>query len=226
MGGPKLDTAHAHASHTCQFQLILFERFSLKVTHGKEDRTEPPCVCCLSFTSTKIDFPLRHKWNVTIIRKTSILHLFLQLCVFLNICRLTLFSLLSLSLETSSSVMVYMDTTTTTTRTTSRPTTVSVTTTTARTTTTNRPTTTTALAPWTRTTSTVVPLIQTVVEGLVPEEDYDRAPPSSKLPNIRVEYCNPLVMMDISWPKTKQGMVAKMPCPPGTIGNYFCFIKS
>uniref|UniRef100_A0A7N6FDS5 Adhesion G protein-coupled receptor L3 n=1 Tax=Anabas testudineus TaxID=64144 RepID=A0A7N6FDS5_ANATE len=109
---------------------------------------------------------------------------------------------LSLLLETSSSVMVYMDTTTTTTRTTTRPTTVTATTTTTRTTTTNRPATTTALAPWPRTT----------------------APPSSKLPNIRVEYCNPLLMMDISWPKTKQGLVAKMPCPPGTIGvaSYTC----
>ncbi|XP_026208641.1 adhesion G protein-coupled receptor L3-like isoform X8 [Anabas testudineus] len=136
------------------------------------------------------------------------------------------FGALDNRLETSSSVMVYMDTTTTTTRTTTRPTTVTATTTTTRTTTTNRPATTTALAPWPRTTSTVVSPVQTLVEGLVPEEDDhdDRAPPSSKLPNIRVEYCNPLLMMDISWPKTKQGLVAKMPCPPGTIGvaSYTC----
>uniref|UniRef100_A0AAQ6AHJ0 Adhesion G protein-coupled receptor L3 n=1 Tax=Amphiprion ocellaris TaxID=80972 RepID=A0AAQ6AHJ0_AMPOC len=54
--------------------------------------------------------------------------------------------------------------------------------------------------------------------------DAQTVPPSSKLPNVRVEYCNPLVMMDISWPKTKQGMLAKMPCPPGTIGvaSYVC----
>ncbi|XP_045921010.1 adhesion G protein-coupled receptor L3-like isoform X2 [Micropterus dolomieu] len=127
------------------------------------------------------------------------------------------FGALDNRLETSSSVMVYMDTTTTTTRTTTRPTTVTMTTTTTRTTTTRVPATTTALAQWPRTTSTVVAPAQTLVEGLVPE-DNDRAPPSSKLPNIRVEYCNPLVIMDISWPKTKQGVMAKMPCPPGTSG--------
>ncbi|XP_067380184.1 adhesion G protein-coupled receptor L3-like isoform X4 [Channa argus] len=132
------------------------------------------------------------------------------------------FGALDNRLETSSSVMVYMDTTTTTMRTTTRPTTVTLTTTTARTTTTNVPATTTPIAPWPRTTSTVVALVQTVVEGVVPEEDDDNRPPtSSKLPNVRVEYCNPLVMMDISWPKTKQGTVVKMPCPPGTIGVAF-----
>ncbi|XP_036968091.1 adhesion G protein-coupled receptor L3-like isoform X5 [Acanthopagrus latus] len=133
------------------------------------------------------------------------------------------FGALDNRLETSSSVMVYMDTTTMTTRTTTRPTTLTMTTTTARTTTTKMPATTPAMAQWPRTTSTVVAPVQTLVEGLVPEDD-NRAPPSSKLPNIRVEYCNPLVMMDISWPKTKQGMVSKMPCPPGTIGvaSYVC----
>ncbi|XP_051799639.1 adhesion G protein-coupled receptor L3-like isoform X2 [Acanthochromis polyacanthus] len=133
------------------------------------------------------------------------------------------FGALDNRLESSSSVMVYMDTTTTTTRTTTRPTTVTMTTTTSRTTTTRVPATTTALAPWPRTTTTVAAPVQTLVEGLVPEDDF-RVPPSSKLPNIRVEYCNPLVMMDISWPKTKQGMLAKMPCPPGTIGvaSYVC----
>uniref|UniRef100_A0A7N8X1H8 Adhesion G protein-coupled receptor L3 n=1 Tax=Mastacembelus armatus TaxID=205130 RepID=A0A7N8X1H8_9TELE len=107
--------------------------------------------------------------------------------------------------------------------TTTRPTTVTMTTTTAKTTTTNMPATTAAIAPWPRTTSTVVALVQTMVEGLVPEDE-ERAPPSSKLPNIRVEYCNPLMMMDISWPKTKQGIVAKMPCPAGTTGvaTYMC----
>ncbi|XP_068444293.1 adhesion G protein-coupled receptor L3-like isoform X9 [Clinocottus analis] len=132
------------------------------------------------------------------------------------------FGTLDNRLETSSSVMVYMDTTTMTTRTTTRPTTVSMTSSTARTTTTKMPATTTALAQWPRTTSTVGAPVQTLVEGLLPEDN--RAPPSSKLPNIRVEYCNPLMMMDISWPKTKQGVVAKMPCPPGTAGvsSYIC----
>lgn len=129
----------------------------------------------------------------------------------------TLF-LVSPSAETSSSVMVYMDTTTMTTRTTTRPTTLTMTTTTGRTTTTKMPVTTTAMAYWPRTTSTAVAPVQTLVEGLVPEGD-EKAPPSSKLPNIRVEYCSPLVMMDVSWPRTKQGMVSKMPCPPGTIGK-------
>ncbi|KAL7375938.1 hypothetical protein ABVT39_027054 [Epinephelus coioides] len=137
------------------------------------------------------------------------------------------FGALDNRLETSSSVMVYMDTTTMTTRTTTRPTTVTLTTTTGRTTTTKMPATTTAMAQWPRTTSTLVAPVHTLMEGLVPGDDDnndDRAPPSSKLPNIRVEYCNPLVMMDISWPKTRQGVVTKMPCPPGTIGvaSYMC----
>uniref|UniRef100_A0A4W6E742 Adhesion G protein-coupled receptor L3 n=1 Tax=Lates calcarifer TaxID=8187 RepID=A0A4W6E742_LATCA len=126
-------------------------------------------------------------------------------------------------IKTSSSIMVYMDTTTSTTRTTTRPTTVTMTTTTARTTTTKMPATTPAVAQWPRTAQTVATPVQTLVEGLIPEDD-DGAPPSSQLPNIRVEYCSPLMMMDISWPKTKQGVVARMPCPPGTIGvaSYTC----
>ncbi|CAK6952795.1 adhesion G protein-coupled receptor L3-like isoform X7 [Scomber scombrus] len=133
------------------------------------------------------------------------------------------FGALDNRLESSSSVMVYMDTTTAVTRTTTRPITITMTSTTARMTTTRMTTTTTAVAQWPRTTSTVAPPVQTLVEGLAPGDD-DRLPPSSKLPTVRVEYCNPLVMMDISWPKTKQGMVTKMPCPPGTIGvaSYMC----
>ncbi|XP_047437479.1 adhesion G protein-coupled receptor L3-like isoform X2 [Mugil cephalus] len=133
------------------------------------------------------------------------------------------FGALDNRLETSSSVMVYMDTTTTTMRTTTRHSTVTMTTTTTRTTSTKVPATTTAVAPRPRTTSTLAAPAQTIMGGLEPE-DGNRTPPSSKLPNIRVEYCNPLVMMDISWPKTKQGMIAKMPCPPGSIGvaSYTC----
>uniref|UniRef100_A0A665XEV3 Adhesion G protein-coupled receptor L3 n=1 Tax=Echeneis naucrates TaxID=173247 RepID=A0A665XEV3_ECHNA len=132
------------------------------------------------------------------------------------------FGALDNRLETSSSVMVYMDTTTTTMRTTTRAT-AATTTTVARTTTTKMPATTPVVAQWPRTTTTVAAPLQTLVDGLVPE-DNNRAPPSSKLPNVRVEYCNSLVMMDISWPKTKQGVVAKMPCPAGTIGmaSYMC----
>ncbi|XP_030017589.1 adhesion G protein-coupled receptor L3 isoform X12 [Sphaeramia orbicularis] len=133
------------------------------------------------------------------------------------------FGALDNRLESSSSVMVYMDATTTTTRTTTRPTTVTLTTTTPRMTTAKGPSSTTPFAPWPRTTTTVAAPVHTVVEGLDPE-DGNRSPSSSKLPNVRVEYCNPLVMMDISWPKTKQGLVAKMACPAGTIGvaSYTC----
>ncbi|XP_070403777.1 adhesion G protein-coupled receptor L3 isoform X13 [Nothobranchius furzeri] len=133
------------------------------------------------------------------------------------------FGALDNRLETSSSIMVYMDATTSTTRTTTRPSTVTVTSTTTRITTTRMPATTAAMAQWPRATSTMVSPVQTLVEALLPD-DSDEASPSSKLPNIKVEYCNPLVVMDISWPKTKQGTVAKMPCPPGTIGvaSYMC----
>ncbi|XP_041841716.1 adhesion G protein-coupled receptor L3-like isoform X11 [Melanotaenia boesemani] len=133
------------------------------------------------------------------------------------------FGALDNRLETSSSVMVYVDTTASTTKTTTRPSTITMKTTTIRTTTTKMPATTTAVTQWPRTTSTTVTPAQTLVETVEPEDD-DSATPSSKLPNIIVEYCNPLVMMDISWPKTKQGMVARMPCPPGTIGvaSYSC----
>ncbi|XP_056298576.1 adhesion G protein-coupled receptor L3-like isoform X3 [Pseudoliparis swirei] len=121
-------------------------------------------------------------------------------------------------LETASSGMVYMDTT----RTTTRPTTVTMTTTAAGSPTTKMPAMTTAMARWPRTTTMAVAPVHAPGKGLLPEDN--RAPPSSRLPNIRVEYCNPLVMMDISWPKTKQGLVTKMPCPPGTAGvaSYMC----
>uniref|UniRef100_A0A667YR56 Adhesion G protein-coupled receptor L3 n=1 Tax=Myripristis murdjan TaxID=586833 RepID=A0A667YR56_9TELE len=134
------------------------------------------------------------------------------------------FGALDNRLESSSSIMVFMDTTTAM-RTTTRPTTVTMTTTTASTTTTTTraASATTAIAQRPRTTSTMAAPGHTPVEGLVPE-DGSRPPPSTKLPTIRVEYCNPLVMSDISWPKTKQGVMAKMSCPPGTIGMalYMC----
>ncbi|KAM4714818.1 adhesion G protein-coupled receptor L3 isoform 1-T3 [Anableps anableps] len=134
------------------------------------------------------------------------------------------FGALDNRLETSSSVMVYMDTMTSTMRTTTRPTTVTLTTTTSRTTTTRMPATITAVAVWPHTSSTTASSVHTLVDALEPEADNDKVPPSSKLPNIRVEYCNPMVMMDISWPKTRQGTVIKMPCPLGTIGvaSFMC----
>uniref|UniRef100_A0A8C1RET5 Adhesion G protein-coupled receptor L3 n=1 Tax=Cyprinus carpio TaxID=7962 RepID=A0A8C1RET5_CYPCA len=45
-----------------------------------------------------------------------------------------------------------------------------------------------------------------------------RSEPSSVLPNIAVEFCSPVTDSSITWPKTRQGLVAKQPCPPGTIG--------
>ncbi|RXN37768.1 adhesion G -coupled receptor L3 isoform X6 [Labeo rohita] len=45
-----------------------------------------------------------------------------------------------------------------------------------------------------------------------------RSDPSSVLPNIAVEFCSPFTDSSITWPKTRQGLVAKQPCPPGTIG--------
>lgn len=132
------------------------------------------------------------------------------------------FGALDNRLETSSSIMVYMDTTTTTTRTSTRPP-VTTTTTTSRTTTTKVPATTPLVVQSPRTTSAVVEPYQTVLEDLE-REDVNVAPATAKLPNLRVEYCSPLVMMDVSWPRTKQGTLAKMPCPPGSLGvaSYMC----
>ncbi|XP_053715438.1 adhesion G protein-coupled receptor L3-like isoform X5 [Synchiropus splendidus] len=122
----------------------------------------------------------------------------------------------------SSSVMVYIDTTTTT-RTSTRATTVSVLSSTPRTTT-RLPITTTPVVQRPKATSTLAPAVQTPVDLDLVENDEKKPPPSSKVPYIRVEYCNPLVMMDVSWPKTKQGVLAKMPCPPATIGvaSFMC----
>ncbi|XP_076000024.1 adhesion G protein-coupled receptor L3 [Genypterus blacodes] len=132
------------------------------------------------------------------------------------------FGALDNRLESSSSVMVFMDTTSTT-RTTTRPTTTSMRTSTASSTTTKTSSTTTTIAPWPKTTSTLASPVHTVVEGLG-TQDHSRSPPSSELPNVRLEYCNPMVMSDVFWPKTKQGLVAKVPCPQGTIGvaSYMC----
>ncbi|XP_056156162.1 adhesion G protein-coupled receptor L3-like [Lampris incognitus] len=125
--------------------------------------------------------------------------------------------------KSSSSVMVFMDTTTT--RTTTRPTTVTTTTTVANAAaaTTRDVAMTTPISQRPRTTSTTAASPRTPADNFVPEVD-SRSPPSSKLPNIRMEFCNPLVMADISWPKTRQGHTTKMPCPPGTIGMalYMC----
>ncbi|XP_029615976.1 adhesion G protein-coupled receptor L3 isoform X7 [Salmo trutta] len=124
--------------------------------------------------------------------------------------------------ESSSSVIVFMDTTTT--RTTARPATVSMTTTpTTSSTTTTRASATTSVAQRPRTTSTTLPPPLPPAEGNIPEGN-TRSPPSSKLPNVGIEYCNPMIMSDVSWPKTRQGLVTRQPCPTGTIGvaMYLC----
>ncbi|XP_071189862.1 adhesion G protein-coupled receptor L3-like isoform X1 [Salvelinus alpinus] len=124
--------------------------------------------------------------------------------------------------ESSSSVIVFMDTTTT--QTTTRPATVSMTTTpTTSSTTTTRASATTPVAQRPRTTSTTLPPPLPPAEGNIPEGN-TRSSPSSKLPNVGIEYCNPMIMSDVSWPKTRQGLVTRQPCPTGTIGvaMYLC----
>ncbi|KAI1883431.1 hypothetical protein AGOR_G00231380 [Albula goreensis] len=112
--------------------------------------------------------------------------------------------------ESSSSVLVNMDTTTT--RTTARP--IPTTTTT----TTTRAATTTTAGQRIRTTTTLAP-----AEGNLPDIT-TRLAPSSQLPNIGMDHCSALEEADLSWPQTRQGLVAKLPCPTGTIGvaTYAC----
>ncbi|XP_036372358.1 adhesion G protein-coupled receptor L3 isoform X4 [Megalops cyprinoides] len=113
-------------------------------------------------------------------------------------------------LESSSSVLIHMDTTTT--RTTTRPTPF---------TTTTRAAMTSTPSQRARTTTTLSP-----AEGDIPEIT-TRPPPSSQLPNIAVDYCSPLEESDVFWPKTHQGQVARQPCPAGTIGiaTYMCMAQ-
>lgn len=108
-----------------------------------------------------------------------------------------------------------MDTTTVTTRTTTRPATVAMTTTTGWSTTTKTVATTNPVVHWARTTTTATGPVQTA-EGPDPEEDES---PSAKVPAARADSCSPLLLLDVSWPKTKPGAVSRMPCPPGTVGK-------
>ncbi|XP_052000624.1 adhesion G protein-coupled receptor L3-like isoform X7 [Xyrauchen texanus] len=112
--------------------------------------------------------------------------------------------------ESSSSGYVLMDTTTT--RTTTRPVTFTITTTSTTTTTTTKSPATTLIVTRS-TTSDPQP-----AGGEVPEAN-TRSDPSSVLPNIAIEYCSPITDSALTWPKTRQGLVAKQPCPPGTIGT-------
>ncbi|XP_041115515.1 adhesion G protein-coupled receptor L3 [Polyodon spathula] len=102
--------------------------------------------------------------------------------------------------ESSSSVLIYLDTTSS--RTTTRSTAITAT----------KATMTTIAGRRAKSTTTLIPL----EEG---NPDITTRPtPSSQLPSIVTEGCEPLGEPDISWPKTRQGQVAKQPCPPGMIG--------
>ncbi|XP_059395501.1 adhesion G protein-coupled receptor L3-like isoform X5 [Carassius carassius] len=121
------------------------------------------------------------------------------------------FGVLDNRLETSSSGNVLMDTTTT--HTTTRPVTVSTTTASTSTSSTTSSSTrspSTTPAPPRSTTTERLP-------GALPEVTA-RSDPSSVLPNTAMEFCSPVTNSSITWPKTRQGLVAKQPCPPGTIG--------
>lgn len=103
--------------------------------------------------------------------------------------------------ESSSSVLIYLDTTST--RTTARSTTITAT----------KATMTTIAGRHAKSTTILIPLEQGIPDITT------RPAPSSQLPSIVTEGCEPVGEPEISWPKTRQGQVAKQPCPPGMIGN-------
>lgn len=54
----------------------------------------------------------------------------------------------------------------------------------------------------------------------VPDEMTTHLPPaSSQLPPAGAESCDPMEARDIMWSRTRQGQVAKQPCPLGSIGE-------
>lgn len=79
---------------------------------------------------------------------------------------------------------------------------------------TGRPTTTSALGRRNRSTSTPSPMAD------VPDEMTTHLPPaSSQLPPAGAESCDPMEARDIMWSRTRQGQMAKQPCPMGSIGK-------
>uniref|UniRef100_A0A8C6IR19 Adhesion G protein-coupled receptor L3 n=1 Tax=Melopsittacus undulatus TaxID=13146 RepID=A0A8C6IR19_MELUD len=77
----------------------------------------------------------------------------------------------------------------------------------------SRPTTTSASGRRNRSTSTPSPMAD------VPDEMTTHVPPaSSQLPPAGAESCDPMEARDIMWSRTRQGQVAKQPCPMGSIG--------
>ncbi|XP_074445348.1 adhesion G protein-coupled receptor L3 isoform X14 [Larus michahellis] len=78
---------------------------------------------------------------------------------------------------------------------------------------TGRPTTTSASGRRNRSTSTPSPMAD------IPDEMTTHLPPaSSQLPPAGAESCDPMEARDIMWSRTRQGQVAKQPCPMGSIG--------
>ncbi|KAF1486753.1 Adhesion G protein-coupled receptor L3, partial [Eudyptula minor novaehollandiae] len=78
---------------------------------------------------------------------------------------------------------------------------------------TGRPTTTSAVGRRNRSTSTPSPMAD------VPDEMTTHLPPaSSQLPPAGTESCDAMEARDIMWSRTRQGQVAKQPCPMGSIG--------
>lgn len=79
---------------------------------------------------------------------------------------------------------------------------------------TGRPTTTSASGRRNRSTSTPSPMAD------VPDEMTTHLPPAfSQLPPAGAESCDPTEARDIMWSRTRQGQVAKQPCPMGSIGE-------
>ncbi|XP_019377831.1 PREDICTED: adhesion G protein-coupled receptor L3 isoform X5 [Gavialis gangeticus] len=78
---------------------------------------------------------------------------------------------------------------------------------------TGRTTTTSATGRRNRSTSTPSPAVD------IPEEMTTHLPPaSSQLPAVGAESCEAVEAREIMWSKTRQGQVAKQPCPMGTVG--------
>ncbi|KAF1600961.1 UNVERIFIED_CONTAM: Adhesion G protein-coupled receptor L3, partial [Eudyptes pachyrhynchus] len=78
---------------------------------------------------------------------------------------------------------------------------------------TGRPTATSASGRRNRSTSTPSPMAD------VPDEMTTHLPPaSSQLPPASAESCDAMEARDIMWSRTRQGQVAKQPCPMGSIG--------
>ncbi|XP_062431169.1 adhesion G protein-coupled receptor L3 isoform X13 [Rhea pennata] len=83
----------------------------------------------------------------------------------------------------------------------------------AATSSTGRPTTASAAGRRNRSTSTPSPVAN------VPDEVTTHPPPaSSQLPSAGTESCDPVEARDVMWSRTRQGQVAKQPCPMGSIG--------